>query len=252
MSAAQELLDPYSLRARLQPALLALAPIPTTVVALFPALWEPASAVLVAAASIGGTLFLSHIARDMGKRIEPRLYEEWGGKPSIAMLRHRDDRLGGTVKQRYHDLLGRVLGRPLPSESEEASEPRSADDAYEAANAWLLARSRDTNQFRVLFAENIGYGFRRNLLALRPLAIGLSLLGAAAIAAARLFSWPAQLNDLVALSVSLGLVAYAALMALGVGSAWVRRAAEAYAFRLLEATDTLAEPARQAPVSGPA
>lgn len=252
MSAAQELLDPYSLKARLQPALLALAPFPAATVALFPALWEPARVVLIVAASIGGAFFLSHIARDMGKRIERRLYEEWGGKPSIAMLRHRDGRLGGAVKRRYHDLLGRVLGSALPSQNDEASDPRGADDAYEAANAWLLARSRDTNQFRVLFAENISYGFRRNLLALRPFAIGLSVLGGAVIAAAYLFSWPTQLSDLVAISVFLGLIAYAALLAAGVNRAWVRRAAEAYAFRLLEATDTLAEPARQAPVSGAA
>jgi hypothetical protein len=247
MSAAHELLDPYSLRARLQPALLALVPMPATVVALFPALWEPARVVFIVAASIGGTVFLSHIARDMGKIIEGSLYEEWGGKPSIAMLRHRDSRIGSAVKKRYHGLLGDVLGRALPSESEEASDPRSADDAYDLANAWLLARCRDTNQFRVLFAENTSYGFRRNLLALRPIAIGLSVLGAAVIAAVYSFSWPVHPNSSVAISASLGLVAYAALVTWGVNRTWVHRAAESYAFRLLEATETLAEPPRQPP-----
>lgn len=240
MSTSTALLDPYSLRARLQPALLSLAPALIAVFALVPEAWEPARSLLVTFGGFGGTLLLSHIARDTGKRIEPRLYLEWGGKPSVAMLRHRDNRLNTATKQRYHLVLSEALGLALPTVEAETQEPARADAAYESANAWLLARSRDTAAFRVLFAENISYGFRRNFLALRPWAIAISIVGAAVIASARVWSWPVAIaNPRLALAAIVALAVYAVVIVFVVNASWVKHAAEAYAARLLEATDQL-------------
>jgi hypothetical protein len=40
------------------------------------------------ASSLGFTFLLSQLVRDSGKARELWLFEKWGGKPSIAMLRH--------------------------------------------------------------------------------------------------------------------------------------------------------------------
>lgn len=168
MSVLSTLVDPYSMRARLQPALLTLLPPFAALLAIAPALLEPLRALLLFVAALGGALLLSNVARDAGKRIEPRLWSTWGGKPSVAMLRHRDGRLAAPVKARYHKRLGQLLKRALPTAQEEATDPAAADGAYEAANSWMLANSRDQDKFQALFAENITYGFRRNLLGLSP------------------------------------------------------------------------------------
>jgi hypothetical protein len=240
MSTASALLDPYSLRARLQPALLALFPILIAFFALAPAAWEPARAAAVVFGAIGGTLLLSHMARDAGKGLEPALFAAWGGKPSVAMLRHRDTRIASGSKQRYHQRLSALLGTSLPTVEQEANDPAAADGAYEAANAWLLARTRDHETFGLLFAENISYGFRRNFFALRRAGLVITLLSLAAILSAQLApQWPWSVNSSLLLAAAIAIAVYGTLVLLMVRRSWVKRAAEEYGRRLLECVDHL-------------
>lgn len=140
---------------------------------LLPSLWE-------ASGAIGGLLscallfLLAQLGRDRGKAIEPRLYRAWGGKPSVAMLRHRDSRIDSHTKRRWRTyLVSRVPGLVLATEDEEARRPVEADDGYESATMWLLTQTRDPVRYRLLQAENLNYGFRRNMLGLKPCALGL-------------------------------------------------------------------------------
>jgi hypothetical protein len=138
--------------------------------------------------------------------------------------------------QRRHALLQeqRGPGLQLPSETEETQDPVGADAAYEAAIGVLRERTRDANRFPLVHGENIRYGFRRNLLGLRPFGLAGSLLGLGA-----------ALVDAVvirkATSAFLAVAVVDVLLLLfwwkTVTEAWVRRAAEAYAEALLGSLD---------------
>ena len=54
---------------------------------------------------IGGLLRWRNVVdavwADRGKALEPNLFQAWGGKPSVVMLRHRDARIPTAAKDRY-------------------------------------------------------------------------------------------------------------------------------------------------------
>ena len=238
MGIVSTLVDPYSMRARLQPALLTLLPACAALLAISPALLEPVRSTLLLAAALGGALLLSNVARDAGKGIESRLWSAWDGKPSMAMLRHRDTRIAASVKARYHKRLGQILKRAFPTAQEETSDPAGADAVYEAANSWMLANSRDQEKFQALFAENITYGFRRNLLGLRGWVLASCFLALVAIALAYFTPLlPTKPDTIAVLAAATSVPIYAIGFLVVVRRSWVRRAAEAYGFRLLETVD---------------
>ncbi|TIS85335.1 MAG: hypothetical protein E5W99_12435, partial [Mesorhizobium sp.] len=65
----------------------------------------------------------------------------------------------------------------------EVEDPDEAAAFYVQCYNWLRENTRDTEKFRILFNENIAYGYYRNLLALKPYGIVLNLLTIAAAAA---------------------------------------------------------------------
>lgn len=101
-----------------------------------------------------------------GKRLEPGLCQEWGGSPTLRRLRYHGAADAGVVR-RLHQRIEAVLGDPMPTTAEEQTDPTSADARYEEATRRLVGLTRDRKQFRLLFAENVNYGMRRNLLGLR-------------------------------------------------------------------------------------
>ena len=238
MSVLAGFFSAYPLRARLQPALLAMLPLLCLLI-LAPDAWTPLKTVFVIAVVAGVSLFLSQIARDAGRRVEQDLYRQWGGLPSVAMLRHRDHRIAPTTKQRYYAQLATVLGTPMPSEADETNDPAAADRVYLSASDWLRARSRGAG-FEALFEENIDYGFRRNLLGLKPWAIGGACVAGGVILLAHWRHWPIPVPTIAAPYVGpviAFLVVFAVLMLLIVRKTWVKSAADNYALRLLETLD---------------
>lgn len=93
--------DKYSLQARLAPALLSLFPAILLIAIQFPQLYETAAG-LVGLALICGVLTLaSHFARTRGKKVEQRLNQKWGGRPTTHFLLNKNGELDGTTRQRY-------------------------------------------------------------------------------------------------------------------------------------------------------
>ena len=117
---------------------------------------------------------MAQLARDAGKLIEPGLFEQWGGRPSIQRLRFRGKNNPRAVERR-HEQLERVTGWRLPSADEEDGDPDAADAEYADALCSLRDLTRDREQFRLLFEENMNYGFWRNLLGLRRWGIVISI-----------------------------------------------------------------------------
>ncbi|MGE0356489.1 MAG: hypothetical protein AB7P08_06180 [Burkholderiales bacterium] len=242
MSDITDLFDTYGLRARLLPALVVVLPVAVVVALVFPAVYATAS-------SIGGSLgvasaflfLLSHVLRARGRALEVKLYAAWGGIPTTCWLRHRDNRLDEHTKARYHSFLReRIPSLTVPSAMEEASDPERADAAYASAVKWLLEFTRNADEFPLVFKENVTYGFRRNLLAAKPLALKvLSVL----IVVVGLVAWKRYHADWMATDAEflLAFVVLAGTIALWttlIRTEWVRDAAEGYARALLATCDS--------------
>lgn len=171
--------DPYERQARLWPALLALLPIIAMVGLVYAAEAPVITNAVTLAASCGALYLLAGLCREFGRRLEPKLFEAWSGKPSTQLLRHRDPTIEGVTKRRYHAFLATKINTPFPDEAQEAQDPKAADEIYQSAVRWLLNHTRDTKTFGLLLQENIAYGFRRNALGLKPVGV-LTAFGCAA------------------------------------------------------------------------
>jgi hypothetical protein len=234
--------DRYNREARLAPALLIALPAALVLFAWFPALRTVGPALVALLGFCGGIVWLSHLARDRGKALEPKLFKDWDGMPSTAMLRHSDDRLPAPLKARYKTCLQKHLpDLAFPSVEEEEKNPAAADAIYASAGAWLLSQTPDRARFGLLFEENVNYGFRRNFWALKPEALlvgGVSLMISAAAIAVEYAQ--AGAAPTIQAAVATGLVTlYTLFVALRVNMTWVRLAADAFGRQLLAACDTL-------------
>ena len=166
--------DPYERQARLYPALLAGLPLIVMATVLY-----GTNSVITAAGSVlascGVLYLLTNIARERGKRIEPILFECWGGKPTTQLLRHRDRTIERPTKQRYHKFLSEKVKLEFPTDEAETADPVSADEVYQSSIRWLLNHTRDKKNFALLFGENLAYGFRRNSYALKNIGMVTSI-----------------------------------------------------------------------------
>lgn len=231
------LFDAYTLRARTAPAVAAALP---AVGLIGGALVAPSGVPKAGGLLLGVILIVaSQLARDAGRRIQPDLWARWGGSPTVQLLRHRSTN-DPTRVQRHHTRLQAIRGERLPSAEEEAADPAWADARYDDAVADLRDLTRERERFPLVFAENVNYGFRRNMLGLRRWALAVA--GAALVVAIllALFDDGTPGERLAAWGPSAAIALMAAVFwSRFVTPSWVRLAAAAYADRLLETTQTL-------------
>lgn len=239
--------DKYELNARLLPGLLGLFPIIITLIFLLHPLisqFETTSASAAILTLFCGVLILFNgVLRDRGKAIEVRLFRSWGGKPSLAMLRHRDHRLNLHAKTRYRAFIERTIPNlKLATPEEEYKDLCSADDGYETATLWLLAQTGDHERFGLLFQENINYGFRRSMLAVKPWALAADTAMIIAIVVVEFWAGiqvhflPVDAWTWAAISFA---IFHMIMFLFLINASWVRSSAETYARRLLAACDLL-------------
>jgi hypothetical protein len=233
--------DHYNLNARLRPALLVLAPAGLGVAAWFPKMaivWGPLTTV---AAYCGLSFLLTQLGRDLGKQKEPNLFASWGGIPTTRQLRHATTSLDWVTLARCHTFLAQKTGVTAPTQQEELADPDGADKVYSGYTNYLREMTRDREKFPLVFSENVNYGFRRNLWAMKPAAILLSVGGIIASVGSMLVA-----HDETSLALGAGAAIACLIMlvwwCLRITPAWVRLAADAYADRLLGACNVLAEP----------
>lgn len=235
MSNLGDLFDSYTRKARLYPVLLVTMPAGCSVVLLWPGLGlEKLTPIIVAA---GLPFFVTSLIRSAGKRLENRLVAEvWDGLPTTRMLRLRDNDNNPELRRRYREKLTAITETPLPTEAEELADPRRADQHYVAATRVLIAKVRDDkdNHPRV-HGENTEYGFRRNLLAAKPLALALLVVLLAADGLALALG---QAPQSVGVAAAVHLLAITAWV-LAVREPWVHEQAATYAERLFEALDQI-------------
>jgi hypothetical protein len=172
----KSLFSDYALQARLYPALLMLLPPLLMLIAWFPKLITSTivKTLVTFVVSCGLLFLLANFSRSVGAQVQERLLADWGGWPTTLWLRHSDTHLNETTKARYHAFLARhVPGVILPTADQEQQDPKAADVAYSSAVDWLREHCRETDipQAILVHNENINYGFRRNMLGLRPFAL---------------------------------------------------------------------------------
>jgi hypothetical protein len=232
-------LDGYTVTARIAPALLATAPAICLGLAALPLM--PGVSKLWSLLGAAVTTFAALAARRAGNRVQPQLWERWGGAPTVRRLRYRDNPAASEITRRHREAE-RVLGGGLvlPSEADELSNPASADADYGAAMARLVDRVRGDSDFALLNTENRNYGFARNLYGLKRFgliccAVILAVSIGVGVVLGRSQSW----------SIAAPLLA-PALIAVIAGVLWrqvdpefVHPSAEAYADRLIETLDKL-------------
>jgi hypothetical protein len=191
------------------------------------------------------TALLAQLGRDRGKSKEPQLYQQWGGKPTTQLLRQRDKYLDPHTKARYHGKLGVLIpGIQLPTADEEANAPGAADAIYDSCVLYLREKTRDRDKFRMVYQENVNYGFRRNLWGMKQAGVFLSFISLVACVLALIVNY-ASPTEWVAIAGALLNASLLAWMMLRVSPEWVRLAGIAYAERLLAACDSL-EPGSKA------
>jgi ABC-type multidrug transport system fused ATPase/permease subunit len=241
MKALEQLTDSYDRKARLYPALLLISPGIALMVAAVSAKYSVLQTVAAGAISCGGAFLLTQLARDAGKNLEAKLFEAWAGMPSIVIFRHADARFDSITKGRYHRAMASLVKQTKPpSEAQEQEDPAAADIVYAAWSNYLRTHTRDQKRFALLFKENINYGYRRNVLGLRPL--GITIAAFVTVLATIWVSWryyhTSNIDELM-----LGAATFSLLLLLlwifRVSPNWVRVPADAYAYRLIEAIDML-------------
>ncbi|MBX3322585.1 MAG: hypothetical protein KF757_06305 [Phycisphaeraceae bacterium] len=132
-----------------------------------------------------------------------------------------------------------ALGFPETAE-QEAENPGRAHAVYESANELLLSRTRDREQFNLVFEENVNYGYRRNLWAMKPSGILLAAFGFAG-GLSRL-TLEIIRDEPVTMTAAYAVVLGSALTVfwiVRIHTDWVRVAADAYARQLAAASQSI-------------
>ncbi|MDQ3282204.1 MAG: hypothetical protein M3Q69_12415 [Acidobacteriota bacterium] len=233
------MLDPYALRARLFPAMLVSMPMVLAALCWFPTV-AITPIVIALFTWFGVGVLLAEFARDLGKRREPALWASWGGSPTVRRLRLRETAANTVARERWRALVAALApDLLLPTADEETADPKRADDTYGVCIARLRELTRNTTNFPLLFQENISYGFRRNLWAMKPAGIFMAV-AAMGVAVSSLF---------VLSQPRLEIVVFAAVIAafmltwsvLRITKTWVKEAAERYADQLLWSCEQLVQ-----------
>ena len=242
MSTLVNAFDPYERKARLYPMLLVILPAVLGAASWLPTGMEIESLLGGTVTSIVLAAFLGQIARDQGKKCEPELFRIWGGKPSVRALSFEGQFFDAKTLGRMHRSLHKMdsdLTFPENAE-EEAAERDSAFLSYESACELLLSHTRDHNRFRLVFSENVNYGYRRNLWAMKGPGLFLAVFGVVAsiwrLAVVIVTDLPMLWTALASALIGVTLVV---MWAMRITAAWVRVTAESYARQLCLASQSL-------------
>ena len=244
--------DQYTLRARTQPALLVLLPLGILLFIWSPGDSLPAGALLGFIVSGGGAALLAQMGRDRGRQKQNELWMSWGGAPTTQLWRYQDSNDPITLN-RWRTKYENLTGSHLPTKEEDSANLTAADHHYMAATSYLLEETRDRSRFPLVFAENVNYGYRRNLWGYKSHGFVIAIIAAVLswgifIASNELITWQAWYETVLSDPESSTIIRFvgAVVNSAAVGfwtkvitPDWVRISAEAYAQRLLASIDVL-------------
>lgn len=160
--------DHYTINARFMPAFFSMLPFVLTMLAWCPSSKSILGGSLTILVSFGVMTFISTLISNLGNMCQEKLFSTWGGAPTTAILRHRDQVLDRYTKRRYHKWLdSKIDGLNLPKAEDEVKDPSDSDLKYQSAINFLREYTRDKAKYPAVYRDNLAYGFARNLLAIR-------------------------------------------------------------------------------------
>ncbi len=237
---SQKLFDAYTFKARVIPALIVLLPFGLALASLFPKKFVGWDVLVWLLSNAGLAFFLEQFARDLGKRKELKLFSDWGGKPTSLLLSHSKSSLSTETINRYHFNLSEQFGIITPTKEVEAKDPEFASQLYDSCIDFLEANTREVIKFPLVVKENANYGFRRNLLGMKFLAIIIAVISIGLLVIPIFLHWNSLKSVSIVIFVSLLIdIALLAIWIFIVTKKWVKTAAFAYAKILLQACDVL-------------
>lgn len=235
------ILEPYDRKARLYPALLAMMVPVVSILVIVPAYANQIINLASIVVALGGLMLLSSLGRERGKRIESGLFEKWGGIPTTQLLLRSTSSLDHLTLERYRQFLQvRVKDLHFPDVENELEDINYASAVCESSINWLREATRDTKKFPLVFAENTNYGFRRNLLGVKPVALFLSIASLLAVGVHAWITGNGELGSMPVQSWLAGSVAFVGVLfwTFVVTPELVKTTAFAYATALLAACDS--------------
>ena len=246
MPGLEKFTNPYDRRAKLYPMVITLLPLALGLAAWSPPQFRIQGVLASALVAVAAAALLTQLARDQGKKREPSLFRQWGGRPSDRALSYAGGVYPAPTLARRHRALSKMdpkLKFPKSSEAELAT-PEAWLPVYASATDLLLAKTRDHGKFALLFQENINYGYRRNLWGMKPAGILACLVGLAASGTHLTLDLLADRSPSSAAIAGAGVcIVLLVLWCLRVTPSWVRIPADAYAKHLAECCDRIGEPA---------
>ncbi len=121
--------DNYTLKARVYPLLILFFPIFIVGVS-YSFKFESYIQVFTSIGLVGALSYLmSQFGRDLGKKKESNLWKEWGGMPSVQLLRLSNQEIDKHTKQRYHSKMQALIPVQNPPDAAmETNNPNEADE----------------------------------------------------------------------------------------------------------------------------
>lgn len=228
--------DTYTVKARIFPVLL--AAMPGLALAAVMVSWRQLGLSHVIASGAAAVLLyaFADLSRRLGKAKEQSVYQKLGGKPTTAMLRHRDQTFDAETKDRWLEFLTSQLKEDAPSAKAEQKNPIAADHFYERCGNWLREHTRDQKRFKLVFEELVTYGFRRNLLGVKWPGLALNALVVLVCVVALRYRFPIVADDDISMRLIYVLIvatAHALYFLVAVNEKCVVEAAQQYARELI-------------------
>jgi hypothetical protein len=223
--------DTYTLQARVLPGVLVALPL---FVLISLVVVEPAFGIIPAVGGVAVSYACAELVRQRGVAVEGRLKQKWRGFPTTDSLRF-NGRPASTDLLRRRSALESVSNRELPGRLQEDTDPDGAEEEIERAVKIGISRIRQVNvEAALLQRENVSYGFRRNLFALKG--PGLTVLAVTSASTVYVL-WSNPTALVLAMSASLTLfVGWITMVTEG----WVLGQAKKYAERFFVAIETIA------------
>lgn len=233
-------MDKYAFNAQLKPAFFVLLPVLVFTIVHYPAIWFQASALLTLLVTCGATFLIAQLSRSLGRQLEHTLGDKIGRQHTARLLAYSNTILPRQQKERCRDYILAHSGISLPTEDEEQTNADSSQDDRLTAVSWLLEYTRPTAKETLLHDENIAYGFRRNLLGLKPIGAIISILLVAINPLLFFFGGISSDRIGIAIALEMGLIVCCLLWLFVITERFVIDASLAYAQRLLAHCQTTA------------